>query len=218
MVEASSRAFDGADWNVRKEFRSAEKALAAVRTRVLGHAVRTASRGAMDSLPVLPEGDVAAAEAARRQVKAALSAGLEVEARRRRRAEEVARSANAIASIWDVAAVRLGFLSRVGYRMGSVEKGLGILTERTGSGVAVKIVSGESWSVLRAEALLDEPATAALRIEDSAGRSEARGQVPVADAALLASELEHAVLSEIEAAETAYLPENSPVPENAPSM
>ena len=144
--------------------------------------------------------------------------GRAAEARRRRHADEIARSANAVCAAWDASAGRLGFLSRIGYGIGKVDGGLGVVPERTGSGVAIRIVSGESWAQLTVQALHDEPGTASLTTEDSAGRKEAKGQVPVADAALLASEIERAVLAEIEAAETAYLPQLSLSQAAAPTM
>jgi len=217
-VEVASRAYDGEDWNARREYRTAEKALAAVRTRVLGHAVRTASHGEMDSLPVLPEGDEAAAAAARSQMEQAVEAGREAEFRKRRRAEEIARSANAIANVWERAAGKLGFLKRLGYGVGMVVNGLGIVAGRTGSGISVRIVSGESWAGITAEALHDDPGTAVLSVVDSAGRREAKGHVAVADSDLLASEMERAVLAEIETAESAYLPDFQPAPVAGPAM
>lgn len=217
-LEASSRGFDGSDRSGRKEYRSAEKALQAVKTRLLGTAIALLSGGELAGLPVLPEGDADAARTVADQIGMAAAAGTEMAARRKRHASEIARAAGAVMSIWSVAAARLGFLAEIGYPVGIVKAGRGGVATMTGSGASVMVTAGQTWSRITAEVLPEDPAVACIRVEDSSGRAETKGYVPIGEDAELAAELRRTVLVEIESAELGYLPKEALETAPLPSM
>lgn len=211
-LEASSRGHDGSESDRSKDFRSAARAIQIVRTRLLAMAIRHLSRGELAGLPVLPADDKAAAAVVSGQVKEAAAAGREADARRRAHSARMAGSANAIQFAWSQAESELGFLSGLGYSVGS-EAALSVRAARTAHGVEVRIDSDENWAVLTFEAQPGDPYLVAVRAADGEGRSESKGFIRCDDGPFMKEEMRRLVLAEIEAAESSYLPASEAAPE-----